>query len=294
MSLGAIRQPEGRAGACSCMAARAPAPARRIAASSIPRIYRIVDLRPARRRPLARRSARSRDNTTPHLIADIERLRSHLGIERWLRVRRLLGLDPRPRLCRGTSRALPGPGAARHLPLPQERDRLVPLRHARVFPEAWRDFAGYLPEAERGDLLTATTAASTDPDPAVHMPAARAWSVYEGACSTLLPSPETVAAFAQDARGARPRAHRGALLHARHLPAGELAAAITSTASATSRRVIVQGRYDMVCPIAHRRRSARAGRRPSTSSCPMPAIRRLEPGIRSALVAAMDRFRKLR
>ncbi|NIU76312.1 MAG: prolyl aminopeptidase, partial [Gammaproteobacteria bacterium] len=54
------------------------------------------------------------------------------------------------------------------------------------------------PEEERGDLLTAYYRRLMDPDPAVHLPAARAWSAYEGACSTLLPSPETVAAFRED------------------------------------------------------------------------------------------------
>ena len=57
---------------------------------------------------------------------------------------------------------------------------------------------GFLPEAERGDILGGYLRRLTDPDPSVHLPAARAWSVYEGSCSTLLPSPETVSSFAQD------------------------------------------------------------------------------------------------
>jgi len=59
-------------------------------------------------------------------------------------------------------------------------------------------FAGFLPDVERADLLGAYLRRLTDPDPAVHLPAARAWSVYEGSCSTLLPSPSTVPSFAQD------------------------------------------------------------------------------------------------
>ena len=69
---------------------------------------------------------------------------------------------------------------------------------APFFPEHWRSFAEFLPEAERGDLLAAYHRRLMDPDPEVHLPAARAWSIYEGACSTLLPSPETVAAFGED------------------------------------------------------------------------------------------------
>src|ERR1700719_1511784 len=67
-----------------------------------------------------------------------------------------------------------------------------------VFPEAWRALAGFLPEDERGDLLAGYYRRLTDPDPRIHLPAARAWSVYEGACSTLLPNPETIAAFGED------------------------------------------------------------------------------------------------
>src|SRR5262249_3057615 len=68
----------------------------------------------------------------------------------------------------------------------------------RVFPEAWRAFSGFLPEAEPGDILAAYHRRLVDPDPRIHMPAARAWSIYEGACSTLLPNPETIAAFGDD------------------------------------------------------------------------------------------------
>jgi len=67
-----------------------------------------------------------------------------------------------------------------------------------IFPEAWRAFSGFVPEAERGDLLAAYARRLEDPNPAVHLPAARAWSTYEGVCSTLLPSPDTVAAFGED------------------------------------------------------------------------------------------------
>src|SRR6185295_7239495 len=64
-----------------------------------------------------------------------------------------------------------------------------------LFPEAWRAFAGLIPEPERGDLLAAYYRRLTDPDPRVHLPAARVWSSYEGACSTLLPDEEVAAHF---------------------------------------------------------------------------------------------------
>ena len=69
---------------------------------------------------------------------------------------------------------------------------------AAVFPDAHANFVGFLPEDERGDILGAYLRRLTHPDQSVHLPAARAWSVYEGSCSTLMPSPETVTSFAQD------------------------------------------------------------------------------------------------
>src|SRR3546814_5509258 len=57
-----------------------------------------------------------------------------------------------------------------------------------VFPEAFRDFLNAIPAGERDDPLRAYRHRLTDPDPAVHMPAARAWSRYESACSTLRPT----------------------------------------------------------------------------------------------------------
>src|SRR5690606_24240490 len=103
-------------------------------------------------------------------------------------------------------------------------------------------------EAERGDLLEAYWKRLIDPDPAVHLPAARAWSVYEGSCSTLLPSPETVRAFSADALAlglARMEAHyfRNDIF----LPENFLLANVDKLRQIPS--FIVQGRYDLVCPI---------------------------------------------
>src|SRR5207237_10018685 len=110
-----------------------------------------------------------------------------------------------------------------------------------------RTFAGYIPEAERGDLLAAYYKRLTHPDPAVHMPAARCWSVYEGSCSTLLPNPALVADFASDrvALGlARIEAHyfRNDIF----LPEDHLLANAPKLAKVPG--IIVQGRYDIVCP----------------------------------------------
>lgn len=66
------------------------------------------------------------------------------------------------------------------------------------FPEAWHTFVSLLPSSERDNILAAYYRRLVHPEYVVHMPAALAWSVYEGSCSTLLASPETVAYFTND------------------------------------------------------------------------------------------------
>ncbi|MCH7603357.1 MAG: prolyl aminopeptidase, partial [Planctomycetes bacterium] len=138
------------------------------------------------------------NNTTGHLVADIEALRERLGIERWQvfggswgSTLALAYAQAHPE--RVTGLILRGIFLCRK---PEIDWFLYGMR--RVFPETWRRFAEGVPEAERDDLLGAYHKRLIDPDPEVHLPAARAWSTYEGACSTLRPSPETVAAFGED------------------------------------------------------------------------------------------------
>ena len=186
-----------------------------------------------------------RENTTPLLIADIERLRQHLGIEQWLVFGGSWGStlalaygEAHPARCLGF--VLRGIFLCR----PSEIDWfLYGLRN--IFPEAWQKFTAQLPASEHGDLLSAYYQRLMDPDPAVHMPAARAWGVYEGSCSTLLPSPDTVAHFASDvvALGlARMEAHY--FRHDIFLPTNSLLDDIGRIRHIPA--VIVQGRYDAV------------------------------------------------
>ena len=69
----------------------------------------------------------------------------------------------------------------------------------RLFPEAWNAFANHLPEDERDDLLANYYRRLIDPDPAIHLTAARVWSRYEASCSTLRPNPEAVSSFIEPA-----------------------------------------------------------------------------------------------
>ncbi len=253
-----------------------------------PERYRIVifDQRGAgRSTPLGALAA----NTTADLVGDIELLRETLGIARWLvfggswgSTLALAYAQAHPE--RVTGLVLRGIFLGR----PQEIDWFL-HGMGRFFPDVWRPFAGHLPEAERGDLLGNYHRRLTDPDPEVHLPAARAWSAYEGACSTLLPSPETVAAFTDDGMAlglARIEAHY--FVNRLFLEEGALLAGVETIRDIPA--VIVQGRYDMVCPTATADALHQAWPEADYQVIPEAGHSAMEPGIRAALVAATRKF----
>ncbi|HYL20041.1 MAG TPA: prolyl aminopeptidase [Burkholderiales bacterium] len=231
-----------------------------------------------------------RDNTTPHLFADMETLRAKLGVERWLVFGGSWGStlalaygEAHPDRCLGF--------VLRGIFLCREQEAewfLHGIRH--VFPEAWHKFVGAIPEAERADLLDAYVRRLNHPDPAVHMPAARVWSTYEGACSTLLPNPDTVAYFSGDhvALGlARIEAHY--FRHRVFLPENALLENVHRLRHIPA--VIVQGRYDMVCPAVTADDLHRAWPEAEYVVVPDAGHSAWEPSIRAQLVAAVERFK---
>lgn len=257
-----------------------------------PSHWRIVifDQRGAgRSRPLGGLEA----NTTPDLVADIERLRLHLGVERFL----LFGGSWGSTLALAYAQAHPNRVAGcvlRGIFLGRASE-VEWFMHgiAAVFPDAHASFVNYLPANERGDLLGSFLRRLTDPDPAIHLPAARAWSIFEGTCSTLLPSPDTIGNFAQDRTAlglARIEAHYFA--NDLFLPEGGLLAHMERIRSIPVE--IVQGRYDMICPMVTAFDLHRAWPGARLTIVPDAGHSALEPGIRRALVAAVERFRGIR
>jgi proline iminopeptidase len=231
-------------------------------------------------------------NTTPLLVSDIERLRLHLGIERW----HVFGGSWGSTLALAYAQAHP------------DRVRSLILRGiflgrkseidwflygiGTVFPEAWRAFAHFLPEDERGDLLANYWRRLIDPDPAINLPAARAWSAYEGSCSTLLPSPETVQAFSED-RMALGLARIEAHYFRNDLFVGETALLDGVAKIRHIPGTIVQGRYDMVCPIVTADLLAKAWPEARYHIVSDAGHSAMEPGIRAQLVAATERTKRL-
>ncbi|MBX3486908.1 MAG: prolyl aminopeptidase [Candidatus Paracaedibacteraceae bacterium] len=212
-----------------------------------PDYYRIIvfDQRGSgRSRPLGE----VRNNTTPLLIQDIETLRRHLGLDQWHIFGGSWGstlaiayAEHHPDHC--LSLILRGIFLCR----PSEIDWFL-YGMRTIFPEQWHEFNTFLPEGERHDLLKSYHTRLMNSDPEIHMPAALAWSKYEGACATLLPSEGTVNSFLDPvvALGlARMEAHY--FSNNIFLPDNFLMDNIHKIRHIPT--TIVQGRYDVVCPI---------------------------------------------
>lgn len=187
-------------------------------------------------------------NTTPLLIQDLETLKAHLGITQWVVFGgswgSTLGIayaEHHPKSC--LALILRGIFLCR----PSEIEWFL-YGMRTIFPEAWEEFANFIPQDERHDLAEAYHKRLMHSAPTIHMPAAKAWSKYEGVCATLLPSPETVSGFVQDtvALGlARMESHY--FRHNIFLPDNFLLDNVDKIRQIPT--IIVQGRYDVVCPI---------------------------------------------
>ncbi|MDP6604470.1 MAG: prolyl aminopeptidase [Rhodospirillales bacterium] len=250
-----------------------------------PRHYRIVlfDQRGAgRSRPFAETS----ENTTQDLVLDMERLRESLGIERWL----VFGGSWGATLALAYGIAYPARCTGfvlRGVFLGRRRELDWFIHGIRtVFPEAWRAFTEFLPEDERGDVAGAYWRRLAHTDPAVHLPAARAWSAYENACSALVAKggSEGAGVGAAPLRLARLECHY--FLNAMFMSEGYLLENLGAVRHLPA--VIVQGRYDMICPIVTADELARAWPEARFVVVADAGHSAMEPGIREALVAATE------
>jgi proline iminopeptidase len=258
-----------------------------------PRAYRIVlfDQRGAgRSTPHASLEA----NTTWDLVADIERLRTHLGIECWLVLGGSWGstlalayAETHPE--RVTALVLRGIFLCRR----SEIRWFYESGASEIFPDRFEQYISVIPEHERGDVLTAYYRRLTSDDEAVRLAAAKAWSTWEGSTLKLIPDAKLIADFDDPHKAlslARIECHyfmNNAFMETenqlldnvgriRHIPA-----------------VIVQGRYDVVCPARSAWDLHKAWPEADLRIIPDAGHAASEPGIVDALVAATDRFRDL-
>ena len=230
------------------------------------------------------------DNTTWHLVADMERLRAHIGVDLWLlfggswgSTLALAYAQAYPERCLGL--VLRGIFLAR----PAEIEWFMEGMRV-VFPEAWREFAAFLPASERADLLGSYYRRLNDPDPGVHLPAAQAWDRYEGACVSLLPDalpPRADESPLASLAIARIEAHY--FVNRAFLADNELLQQVDRIRHLPC--TIVQGRYDVVCPPITADTLAQAWPEAEYIVVPDAGHSIREPGITRELVAAVERMR---
>ncbi len=232
------------------------------------------------------------ENTTWHSVADMERLREHLDIDKWMvfggswgSTLSLAYAETHPE--RVTELVIRGIFMLRR----RELEWFYQVGADMIYPDAWEAYVATIPEAERGDMMSAYYRRLTSEDRAVRLAAARAWSVWEGSTSSLYQDPEYIRDSGEDAFAeafARIECHYfvhgGFFEHddqllrnvdrIRHLPG-----------------VIVQGRYDITCPMRSAWDLHRAWPEADLRVVPDAGHSDTEPGNLHELIEATDRFR---
>ena len=231
------------------------------------------------------------DNTTQLLIGDLEKLRRHLAVDKWLvfggswgsALGLAYGIEHPDRV---SGFVLRGIFLCRDSELAWFLGGI-----AQVFPERYREFLEFLPASERAAPLASYYRRLTSPDASVHLPAARVWARFEGACSTLLPNPRNVSGFDSGRAAlalARLEAHY--FVHKLYLADDHFFAHLDRIRTIPA--VMVQGRYDMICPIVTADELHRAWPEAEYVVVPDAGHSAMEPSIRSALVAATEKFKR--
>ncbi|MEO0434360.1 MAG: prolyl aminopeptidase [Cyanobacteria bacterium J06656_5] len=231
------------------------------------------------------------ENTTWDLVDDIERLRSHLAIEQWTvfggswgSTLALAYAQRYPQRCTGL--ILRGIFMLR----PKEIRWFYQDGASYIFPDAWEQYLAPIPEAERHDLVTAYYRRLTSPDATIRQQAARAWAIWEASTSYLIQNPQTIERFSNDEFAdafARIECHyftHGGFFD----PPDQLLQNVATIRHIPA--VIVQGRYDVVCPMASAWELHRAWPEAELVIVANAGHSATEPGILSALIEATDRF----
>jgi proline iminopeptidase len=234
------------------------------------------------------------DNTTWHLVSDIEKLREHCGIDQWLvfggswgSTLALAYAETHPEKVRGL--------VLRGIFLGRPDEARWFYAHgggaSAIFPDGWEDFVQIIPAAERDDMIGAYHRRLTSDDASVRHEAARAWSIWESSALRLLPDQDLVDEFSEPDKAAslaRIECHYFMndcffetdnylienVSRIRNIPA-----------------VIVHGRYDIICPLTSAWELHRAWPEAKLEIIPDAGHATSEIGITDALVRATDSFR---
>ena len=254
-----------------------------------PRFYRIilVDQRGAGR---STPYAEIENNDTARLIEDLEALRQFRGIDRWVLFGGSWGsslalayAQAHPQRCLGL--ILRGVFLCR-----ADEVEWFMSGIRRFFPDPWADFMAHLSPDERAAPLTSYYRRLCDPDPAVHRPAAAAWSRYEASCSTLIPHADSIEALSDPLTSlalARLEAHY--FINNMFMEEGALLRNAVLLKDIPG--LIVQGRYDVVCPPVSAWELAAAWPNADLIEIADAGHSAAEPGTARALVAATEGFK---
>ena len=255
-----------------------------------PRIYRTIlfDQRGCGR---STPHASLEENTTWDLVEDMERLRIHLGVQRW----QVFGGSWGSTLAlayaetypdRVTELVLRGIFTLRR----SELEWFYQDGSSWVFPDAFEDYIRVIPPEERGDMIAAFYRRLTHADPAVQIEAARAWSAWEGKTLSLLPDAERVRRFSEDHYAlafARIECH---YFVNRGFFASDDQLIVDAHRLSGIPGIIVHGRYDIVTPVKIAFDLARAWPEAKLRIVPDAGHAMTEPGIVHELVAATNEF----
>jgi proline iminopeptidase len=238
--------------------------------------------------------AELRENTTWDLVSDIERLREHLGIDRWVvfggswgSTLALAYSEAHPRRVKGI--VLRGIFLLR----PSELRWFYQEGASHLFPDAWEKYLAPIPKRERRDLIAAFHRRLTSRNRRIRLEAAKAWSIWEATTSRLLIDESAIRKF----RGAR-LAETFARIESHYFfnkgflrKESQLLDDIGKIRHIPG--VIVQGRYDVVCPMASAWDLHTAWPEARLIVVPDAGHSIKEPGIRSALISETERMAKL-
>jgi proline iminopeptidase len=233
-----------------------------------------------------------RANTTWHLVADIELLREHLGIDRWQvfggswgSTLALSYAETHPE--RVTELVLRGIFTLRR----SELYWFYQQGASQLYPDAWEKYLSVIPEAERDDLMAAYHRRLFDTDPAVHVPAGVEWTVWENSTIRLIPDADAIAAARADEASAVAfsRIENHYFVNGGFMEEGRLIRDAAEKLSGIP-GVIVQGRYDACTPPQTAWDLHRAWPEAEFFMIPDAGHAASEPGIVDALVRATDRF----
>lgn len=230
------------------------------------------------------------NNTTWDLVADIERLREMVGVEKW----QVFGGSWGSTLALAYAETYPERVSELLLRgvytfTRAELSWYYQFGVSEMFPDAWEAFVAPIPENERHEIMIAYHRRLTGADKVEQIRCAKAWSTWEGSTITLLPDPAMTAGFGEDHYAlAFARIENHYFVNAGWLEEGQLLRDATKLKGIPG--VIVHGRYDMPCPLKYAWQLSKVWTDADFHIVEGAGHAVSEPGITDQLIRATDRF----